>query len=448
MNARFCFFIDGLNEYTDDHYELVQYLQLLVASKVVKLCVSSRPWNAFTSAFGNIEDRTLVLQTLTRSDMRDYMKGMLEGDPRFMKLAQADDRAHDLTTEIQKRAQGVFLWVFLVVRSLLRGLTEQDDIPMLQKRLRQLPTDLEHFFQLILDSIDSVYQECTARALLIVFESGQPLSMMAFWYLDTDLEKPDFALKLDIKPLPKESDDRYPMIVAARVNKWCRDLLEVVWTPTDDSGEDIVQLFKDTLVERAGPDFNASLAICRLYLALAKSVDPAHGDDDDSDDDDYEALQPFQRICDVIMRAAATYEIKCNETPFRLLEELRRVGQHYHQWGAPWSSDDDDSETSIENTDFLSLAKAHGLKLYLRRLVRLQQGIDDPGESGLQATAGAGSLLMPPARTHRISVSSRGSSVLRLPNAAAKDGATDDGTQKGEKRRSWRMKFKQLWCNT
>ena len=92
---------------------------------------------------------------------------MLEQDARFARLAALDPGAQDLVNEIQERAQGVFLWVFLVVRSLLRGLTEEDDIAMLQKRLRQLPTDLERFFQQILDSVDDVYQEYTLSLIHI-----------------------------------------------------------------------------------------------------------------------------------------------------------------------------------------------------------------------------------------------------------------------------------------
>lgn len=111
--------------------------------------------------------------------------------------------------------------------------------------------------------------------------------MLAFWYLETDLERPDFVLKLDIKQLPEESVSECRTIVAARLNKWCRGFLEVIWSPTAGSSGYMAQLFKvdflhrivrdflmtrniqDAHIERAGPDFNASLTTCRLYRALA-----------------------------------------------------------------------------------------------------------------------------------------------------------------------------------
>jgi len=40
-------------------------------------------------------------------------------------------------------AQGVFVWVYLVVRSLLDGFAEGDRLVHMQRRLHSLPTDLE-----------------------------------------------------------------------------------------------------------------------------------------------------------------------------------------------------------------------------------------------------------------------------------------------------------------
>lgn len=65
----------------------------------------------------------------------------------------------NLQIEIVSRAQGVFLWVFLVVRSLVQGLTNADRITDLERRLRSLPTDLETYFRHMLDTIEDVYKQ-------------------------------------------------------------------------------------------------------------------------------------------------------------------------------------------------------------------------------------------------------------------------------------------------
>lgn len=40
---RFCFFIDGLDEYDGDHEDVIQLLHDLARGKNVKICASSRP---------------------------------------------------------------------------------------------------------------------------------------------------------------------------------------------------------------------------------------------------------------------------------------------------------------------------------------------------------------------------------------------------------------------
>lgn len=47
LPAKFCFFIDGLDEFEGDHLEFCGVLHSLCKSPNVKLCVSSRPWNVF-----------------------------------------------------------------------------------------------------------------------------------------------------------------------------------------------------------------------------------------------------------------------------------------------------------------------------------------------------------------------------------------------------------------
>jgi len=72
-------------------------------------------------------------------------------------------------------ADGVFLWVFLVVRSLKEGITNADTVSMLQKRLRELPSDLESFFRLILDHVDKIYWEGTTQAFQMALTAVKPL---------------------------------------------------------------------------------------------------------------------------------------------------------------------------------------------------------------------------------------------------------------------------------
>jgi hypothetical protein len=84
---------------------------------------------------------------------------------KFRKLAIEElEQAHVLVLEIAAKADGVFLWVKLVVASLLAGLRNRDDLSILQQRLRALPMDLEQLYEHMLKvRIDSVYKVSLPR---------------------------------------------------------------------------------------------------------------------------------------------------------------------------------------------------------------------------------------------------------------------------------------------
>ena len=148
FSKKFCFFIDGLDEYDGDHNDVIDLIQSFTASKQVKVCLSSRPWNVFEVAFGQSMYPRILLEELTQSDIESYVHSTLEENRLFYLLKEKEyKRCDELVDEIICRAQGVFLWVFLVVRSLLQGLTNADRIIDLQKRLRSLPNDLVAYFR-------------------------------------------------------------------------------------------------------------------------------------------------------------------------------------------------------------------------------------------------------------------------------------------------------------
>ena len=124
LSFKICMFVDGLDEYQGEHRDIVSILQQAATSPNIKVCLSSRPWNVFQNAFGGSENK-ITLQDYTKNDIRDYVCGILYHDTQFTELAEKNvQQAHDLRDQITEKANGVFLWVFLVVRSLLSGLTD------------------------------------------------------------------------------------------------------------------------------------------------------------------------------------------------------------------------------------------------------------------------------------------------------------------------------------
>ena len=166
---KLCLFVDGLDEYDGDHEEIATLFQLITASSTsnIKVCVSSRPLLVFEDAFG--EGPGLRLQDLTYRDIVQYVGDKLGNNPRFRQLtAEEPELAPELTKEVVNKADGVFLWVILVVKSLLAGLGNRDSIADLQRRLKLLPSDLEALYSHMVTLIDPFYIQEASQIFQLV----------------------------------------------------------------------------------------------------------------------------------------------------------------------------------------------------------------------------------------------------------------------------------------
>ena len=223
--VKFCLFIDGLDEFDGDHIQLIQLLRDFLVNKNVKLCVSSRPWVVFEDAFKH--KPSLKLEDLTYEDIRLYVTLTLNRDLGFEQLTKREPEfASELVENIVSKANGVFLWVHLVVASLLAGMGYGDRISDLQRRLDYLPPDLEMLYDKMLSSLDPFYLEHAAQLFTLVQQSPDPLSILLLSFADED-DCPGFALKQPIQNMTKDEIFIRSDTMRRRVNSRCKGLLEV-----------------------------------------------------------------------------------------------------------------------------------------------------------------------------------------------------------------------------
>lgn len=150
------FFIDGLDESKEEPEELVCLIKEAARSPFVKILVSSRPWLVFEETLGL--GSSLRLQDLTYADIQLYVRERLQRDPKMERLETSNPNgARSLVRNIVTKANGVFLWVRIVTKSLLNGLRNWDDISDLQRRLDELPSDLNALYSHMLDRIEPLY---------------------------------------------------------------------------------------------------------------------------------------------------------------------------------------------------------------------------------------------------------------------------------------------------
>ncbi|XMA12657.1 hypothetical protein WAI453_005448 [Rhynchosporium graminicola] len=76
--------------------------------------------------------------------------------------------APDLVKEIIRKAQGVFIRVNIVIASLLRGIEYNDNISVLQNRLRDLPPEMEELYLYMLNRVEPVHR-CVSHTDYIPF---------------------------------------------------------------------------------------------------------------------------------------------------------------------------------------------------------------------------------------------------------------------------------------
>jgi hypothetical protein len=338
-----CFFIDGLDEYDGIHSDVVQLFQKFSASDNIKICLSSRPWNVIQNAFGEGRNPKLMLQDLTREDINIYVKDKLAEDYRFQALADADQRYHQLIEEIVTKAQGVFLWVVLVTQSLLNGLTDDNSITDMQRRLEHLPSDLERFFQHILDGIEEVYKPQTAQIFEMATIAKTPLSVYLLQYLEQESLDPHYAVKAQRTYLSEAKMIQVKKRLTKYLNARCKGLLEIHY---DEYGtfsfsykiEFLHRTVKDYLESQdmkavlkslAPRGFNPATSLCRAYLALLKQLQP------------YEIKlyastpEPLDFISQLILYYARKVEIELDRSEWTVIDELDRFHATFLRDTAP-----------------------------------------------------------------------------------------------------------------
>lgn len=104
---------------------------------------------------------------MTIDDISLYVRDKFGDHPQFEVLtAEGLGESRSLIEEIVSMSSGVFLWVSLVVKSLLKGLTNRDTLADLRKRLRELPDELDGLYSQMLSSIrPPFYFEQASRLL-------------------------------------------------------------------------------------------------------------------------------------------------------------------------------------------------------------------------------------------------------------------------------------------
>jgi hypothetical protein len=402
--------IDGLDEFDAQRITMTELGEMLITATKgsnVKALLSSRPLTAFTDCFAG--QPQLELQQLTHDDITKYVYDSLSVHPQMVYLtATFNDETKALVEEIVSSASGVFLWVTLVVKSLLQGLQDGDQIEDLQLRLRALPRGLEALFTHMLRDVPTSYKPQAAcmfqilrcndgghQQVKLYGKYERPLSAVRLSYAEAKIED---VIGADISPLSNEELERIESTIERRLRSRCAGLLELRTRVKPQQGKtnqveqrdwkDVVYLHRtvadflykkevwDEFVSHAeGLSFHASLAVLQSLVMEAKKVDLERQPVADRG-------VPWELICDALLFARLT-EAETQTSSRQLLDELDRAmtfyfpdvtgsskGGAYNE--ATWydTFQEDYHRPAPWYDNFMSLNVRFGLTLYVRDTIR------------------------------------------------------------------------------
>ena len=159
-----CFFIDGLDEFAGDEDKLMETLHLLVGTPQIKLCASSRTEQIFRLEFSHSPQ--LRLQEFNRRDIRRAVEDKLL--PTLQRhVPQEKEAVNYLIERLIVKAEGVFLWLDLVVKDIIKGIRCEDNVDELKRRLERTPNTIDGLYGRMLDRLDDFYRQEAFQCFLI-----------------------------------------------------------------------------------------------------------------------------------------------------------------------------------------------------------------------------------------------------------------------------------------
>lgn len=236
--TRIMLFLDALDECDDNTEALARFILSAVEESTksmsrMKICFTSRPWDVFNDHFEHVSGFKMEQKTLT--DIMNYAEARAHGNRKAAEMLNSSEHAirkaaRGFLLRVVHRAEGLFLWVPLVLDYLLNDLTNGASLAELGEALAFLPSDLENLYKTTLDRVEPRFRRETYLMLEIVLRSTSFITLAGLWdALGVCLRGRSTGhngdLKIDIDSISR------------RIRSRCGGLLEVFQRHSQDSYE-------------------------------------------------------------------------------------------------------------------------------------------------------------------------------------------------------------------
>ncbi|KAL4876546.1 hypothetical protein BJY04DRAFT_210569 [Aspergillus karnatakaensis] len=275
LDIKFCFFIDGLDEYAGEEKDITQLLKTLSRCGHVKICVSSRP-----------DRHPCDIARFTNEDMRRYINSRLASSNNWQRLVASDPSCLQIVDEISARAAGVWLWVSLVTDDIVREADKSEQVATLRRIVDEFPNDLYSYFERMISRIPKLHREEMAQSFLVVVEELQPLPLYAFFLLE-ERKNENYAVDSKIAPISTALLKQLYPPLRDRVRNRCSDLLVIDDDPLAGGPSvfsshsvdflhrtvrDFLRVYEPELKKHLVRGFDPLVFLCRICLGLLKAL--------------------------------------------------------------------------------------------------------------------------------------------------------------------------------
>ncbi|KAI0002637.1 hypothetical protein F4779DRAFT_622212 [Xylariaceae sp. FL0662B] len=294
------FFIDGLDELEGNHSEMARTLTEWVRANQpnIKMCVSSREWNVFREAFTACPQ--FKIHEVTEDDIAKLVSSKVESNKHWQALGGT---LSSLFGDIIAKAEGVFLWVSMVLTTVEEALLNGDGLLEIERKIDACPAGLEELFHYLLKSIHPCDRKWAFSALEITktYKVGDysGMSLSQFPFLDDYCHDSDFMMKQLNTYTPPTSTEIRLDVAKRQIYGRCKGFLEL------GSGSEctfkravhfrgrvkfthrsIIEFLQNPEVEALMQSLTATFdpfdSICQTLLAHIKTIDTWHNDTTES----------------------------------------------------------------------------------------------------------------------------------------------------------------------
>ncbi|KAI0452416.1 hypothetical protein F5B21DRAFT_526824 [Xylaria acuta] len=171
---KFVLFIDGLDEFEGRHLDLITTMKEWTENYPLKICVSSREYGVFLQSFSLYPK--LRLHECNSVDIKRMASARLKSNPLCADLFKSDNALREIVDLIGTRADGVFIWVSVVLAGVEDAIISGADLSDLGNRICAYPEELDDLYWHLVRLVHETDRKWAFRALQMAqfFQSAQP----------------------------------------------------------------------------------------------------------------------------------------------------------------------------------------------------------------------------------------------------------------------------------